>query len=122
MDYKSYGVPDLSYHGERAWFAQMEFNSRVLGVMYSGAYGRKADGSEDDSLYIAYNMHWEPHIFALPILKEGRVWKIAADTDQGFYQEGCEGELSDQKKISVVPRTVMILAARAPGGTENAAE
>lgn len=113
MDYKSYGSPDLSYHGERAWFAQMEYNSRVLGAMFCGAYARRRDGSEDDTLYIALNMHWEPHELALPTLKDEKIWKIAADSesDPGFYPAGVEKEIPSQRKIVVQPRTVVILIA-----------
>ena len=116
MDYKSYGAPDLSYHGERAWFAQMEYNSRVLGAMLCGDYGRKQDGTADESLYIACNMHWDPHEVALPTLKDKKIWKVAADADseQGFYPPGEEAELSSQRKIMIPPRTVMVLIAVAP--------
>ena len=45
-----------------------ENTSRLLGIMYCGAYAHRADGSEDASIYVAYNFHWEDRIFPLPLL------------------------------------------------------
>ena len=84
--------------------------------MYCGAYARRADGKEDDSIYIAYNLHWEPYTFALPNLKKDMKWSVKADTsrDEVFYPEGEEKVLkdSDEKSILVPPRTVMILIGK----------
>ena len=62
------GYPDISYHGEQAWYAQFENYNRHLGIMYCGLYEQKQDKTPDDFIYIAYNMHWITHEFALPIL------------------------------------------------------
>ena len=50
-DYLGKGFPDMSFHGERAWFCNMENTSRIIGVMLCGAYAKLPDGSEDDFLY-----------------------------------------------------------------------
>ena len=42
-----------------------EVSSRQLGVYYSGARTKNAD------CYVAYNMHWLEHVFALPALPKG---------------------------------------------------
>ena len=65
LDQTRCGVPDVSYHGENAWQAPKEVSSRQLGVYYSGAV---AGG---DDCFIAYNMHWLEHKFALPALPKG---------------------------------------------------
>lgn len=57
-----------------------ENTSRLLGIMYCGAYAHRADGSEDASIYVAYNFHWEDRIFALPNLAGYRKWKKVIDT------------------------------------------
>ena len=80
MDYLSCGCPDLSYHGEEAWRTSMDYQTRHIGVMLCGKYCA-ADGKEED-LYIAYNMHWEPHEFALPKPFQRR-WELLLDTDTG---------------------------------------
>ncbi len=78
MDYLSCGYPDLSYHGQDAWRPDMGYFVRHIGTMLCGKYC-----GEDGCLYIAYNMHWEPHEFALPKpLKKGRIWKLLLDTEE----------------------------------------
>ncbi|MBR6477246.1 MAG: alpha-amylase [Lachnospiraceae bacterium] len=87
MDSISCGYPDLSFHGETAWRPQFENYSRQLGVMYCGLYDEKNLGAQGnaevkksdekkDFLYLAMNMHWEPHRLGLPRLPKGRRWKI----------------------------------------------
>lgn len=80
MDYLSCGCPDLSYHGHEAWRTSMEYQMRHIGVMLCGKYCL-LDGKEDDCLYMAYNMHWEPHDLALPKLFKNRRWKLLFDTE-----------------------------------------
>ncbi|MCM1217560.1 MAG: alpha-amylase family glycosyl hydrolase [Lachnospiraceae bacterium] len=75
MDHLSCGYPDLSYHGKNAWRAQMESYNRHIGILYCGKYAVRPDGSEDDFLYLAMNMHWESHELALPKLPKGMKWE-----------------------------------------------
>ena len=116
MDYKASGCPDLSYHGERAWFLPMDGGGCSLGAMYCGQYALKSDGTPDETLYLACNMHWEPFRFALPDLEDGMTWKIKADTraEEGIYLDGEEkpAEYDGEKSILVPARTVMILIGK----------
>ena len=68
MDYRCVGLPDVSYHGLKTWCPMFDRFLRQLGILYCGKYGKKPDGREDDYFYVAFNMHWEPHEFALPNL------------------------------------------------------
>lgn len=90
-DYLGKGFPDLSFHGERAWFCNMENTSRMIGMMLCGEYARQADGTGDDFLYVGFNFHWETRSMALPNLPEGMEWKKVMDTGDltcdGFYGE-----------------------------------
>lgn len=111
MDYQGAGCPDLSYHSQRAWFSQMENTCRFIGVMYCGDYGKKEDGTFDDSLYIGYNMHWNSHKLALPSLSGKRSWSVAVDTSR----EECfleQEEPVEGKSILVPPRSIVILVGR----------
>lgn len=81
MDYLSCGCPDLSYHGNEAWRTNMDYQMRHIGAMLCGKYCTTG-GKEDDCLYMAYNMHWEPHDFALPKLFKNRRWKLFLSTDE----------------------------------------
>lgn len=89
MDTISCGYPDLSYHGQNAWYAQMENYNRHLGIMLCGLYESTGQGRTDDFVYIAMNMHWIDHDFALPDLPAGYDWKLVCDT-LDFGQEDCE--------------------------------
>ena len=81
MDHLSCGFPDLSYHGEEAWRTNMNYQTRHIGVMLCGKYC-VTDGKEDDCLYIAYNMHWEPQNFALPKPFRNTRWRMLLHTAQ----------------------------------------
>lgn len=116
MDYLACGHPDISYHGLKAWFPEFENFRRQMGIMYCGEYGLRPDGSPDDYFFVTYNMHWEPHEFALPNLPKGRQWKIAFCTDDketgGYFPDGKEKEPDSQKKIMVPPRTVIVFIGK----------
>ena len=120
VDYMAKGFPDVSFHGERAWFLNMENTSRLIGIMYCGAYAQKPDGTDDDFLYIGYNFHWEKRNIALPNLPDGMTWKKIADTsdqeEKNWFQEGKE---TYKKTIDINPRTIVVLVAR-QGEIENA--
>ncbi len=121
LDYMGCGYPDLSYHGEDAWRLAADRLSRHAGVMYCGRYAKK-DREEDDSfLYLAYNMHWEAHEFALPALPAGMRWQEVCSTDAGAGTEwqkdtaagqtgpGDGPEKDERRKYPVGGRTVCIL-------------
>ena len=111
-DYLVCGHPDVSYHGVKTWCPEFENFRRQLGIMYCGEYGEKTGGAPDDYFYTAYNMHWEPHEFALPKLPKGMMWHLAFNTDDnennGIYRHGEEPVLKNQKQFMVPPRCVVV--------------
>lgn len=108
-DYQSSGYPDLSFHGERAWYADFEQSGRGLGGMYCGSYA-----GEQDFLYIAYNFNWIAQEFALPQLPKGMDWYRAMDTSlkESFIPAEEQERLDGLKSFQVSPRTVIILEGR----------
>ena len=112
MDYLACGYPDVSYHGVQTWHPEFENFRRQLGILYCGEYGKKADGSSDNYFFIAYNMHWEPHEFALPKLPGKFAWHVAINTAEhevnGIYPDGKELKLKDQKRFMVTARTIVV--------------
>lgn len=78
MDYLRCGSPDLSYHGSEAWRPAWDPYNRHIGILLNGAYGRE---KEEGCWYIAVNMHWESHDFALPKLPKGQNWRKVLCTD-----------------------------------------
>lgn len=108
-DYLAKGMPDMSYHGHKAWYGEFENYNRQFGVMYSGLY------TEDETIYVLYNMHTVEHELALPSLKNGARWHVIADTrreDDTFLKEDQIAPLRNQKMAAVPPRTIMILAGK----------
>ena len=97
LDYLGSGCPDISFHGEDAWKPVFEYYSRCTGVMYSGKYAVNDDRCEDSDFYVAFNMHWEPHEFALPKLQKNKQWQVCIDTSLpgGF----CEAEEKAEEPI-----------------------
>lgn len=108
-DYLSRGMPDLSYHGRKAWYEEFESYNRQMGVLYAGCY------TGGETCYAAYNMHMADQKLALPVLPKGQHWYVAADTGremQTFYRKGEEMLLEDQKFVAVPPRTILILTGK----------
>ncbi len=108
-DTLSKGMPDLSYHGKRAWYGEFESYNRQVGILYAGCY----TGTE--TCYVVYNMHTTVQELALPTLPGSERWCVKADTGRevhAFYKEGEEPFLENQKMVSVPPRTILILAGR----------
>ena len=102
MDMTACGIPDVSYHGENAWQIQNEVSSRQLGVLYY-------DEAKKDICFIAYNMHWVKHTFALPALNGGKKWYKVFGTQQETEKE--EG-LENQRTIEVKERSIVFLVGR----------
>lgn len=123
-DYKSLGWPEISYHSERAWYANRESDSRSIGVLYCGAYAEekteitngKTDRKTDAFLYVIYNMHWNAHTFALPDLPEGMKWHLAIDSQkegaEAIAGEGIEEPLLKKKSLQVEGRTILVLIGK----------
>ena len=105
MDYAACGYPDLSYHGELAWRPRTENHIRNIGVMLCGKYIRINRTKEDDFFYIAYNMHWQNHLFGLPKLHKGLKWKPELCSDSEDLKEMT---LKDDA-VCVSARSVLVL-------------
>ena len=112
MDYGAVGRPDLSYHGSRAWYPDMDAYTRYVGIFYCGEYARyAADGKVDEDIYIAYNCHWEEHKFDLPRPSKKKIWKQIIHTFCGetpFITEKPE-QLEEQKQLVVPARSIVVL-------------
>ena len=107
MDYQVCGMPDVSYHGVKAWVPEFDHFRSQLGILYCGEYGRKPDGTADDSFFVAYNMHWEPHDFALPKLMKGKRWNLTIDTAEATKPESRSEDDSGQS-VTLPGRCVRI--------------
>lgn len=115
LDYIGCGYPDLSYHGEDAWRPDLSNYSRFAGAMYCGSYAKKTQEEEDDFFYVAYNMHWLNHTFALPKLPKGMKWYLVADTGMAQLMDTAkvpDGKVQEQLHIEVEARTIQIYQSK----------
>ena len=103
VDQSGCGMPDVSYHGEMAWRAPTEVASRQIGIYYSSQDKEEAD------CFVAYNMHWLEHEFALPALKKGRKWYRAASTKEGILKDLVV--LENQRNIELDEREIVVLVS-----------
>lgn len=107
LDSKSCGYPDISYHSENAWYPQMDIHIRHVGTLICGFYAKDKD---DDFFYIATNMHWEDHSFAMPKLPKDLEWAYCLDTDLGEPAEyPMQLDENGNKLVRVPSRTVLVL-------------
>ena len=105
LDRFGYGYPDLSYHGDEAWNVRLDGNNRHIGIMYCG---RGLDGESADYLYIASNMHWDTHRFALPSIANFE-WTKALETTENMLVVDSEKKTG---YIDVSPRSVTVLVGK----------
>lgn len=96
------GAPEISFHGEQAWQAPIAVASRILGIYYHN------EDKQGKSLYLALNMHWMEHDFALPSNNKGK-WQLVMDTNVGVLEK--PELLKEQKYVSVKERSIKVLVA-----------
>lgn len=104
MDYGACGYPDVSFHGEVPWQPDSSPYSRQFGIMYCGKYAWINKKTPDDYFYIAYNLHWEDHQFALPKLPKGFSWQfiLSSDVNKVPVEDG------EQMQIKVPSRSICV--------------
>lgn len=116
MDSLGCGQPDISCHGMKAWQPDFSDSCHQLSIMYCGEYGHKKDGTRDEDFLLIYNMHWEPHLFALPKLSKRRRWHLVVDTgrkeSENFQENGNEPMLEEQRTYEAEPRSIVVLMGK----------
>lgn len=108
-DYRSSGFPDISFHGDQAWYGGFDRAARHVGSMFNCSYA-----GEEGYLYIAWNFDWVPQQFALPMLPKTEKWYKVMDTSlaESFLSEEKQLPLPEAKQFEVSARTVVILEGR----------
>jgi glycogen operon protein len=100
LDRYGFGYPDLSYHGSEAWRAQTESYNRHIGIMYCG--------NDVECIYIAYNMHWDTHRFALPSIGNYEWTEVIGTDDNKVVID----EELNADYIDIKPRSITILVGK----------
>jgi len=111
-DYMQYGFPDLSFHSSELWKVDTDMLSRQFALLYCGKYMQ-----EDEYIYIAYNLHWTDHAFAVPKLPKGYQWTPVADThvSEDIKNSGADiSHINDKERgaITVKERSIVIMLGR----------
>lgn len=110
MDYAACGYPDLSYHADAAWYPKFDNHLRHIAIMLCGKYAKLTRTADDDFFYMAYNLHWENHSFALPKLPKGLKWKICMMSCETVVYDKVVPTVVDAGDEIIVPdRTIVIL-------------
>lgn len=81
QDYAGQGLPDISFHGIRAWMPDYGYYSRTLGILLNGHYAMKDKRNADAGFFLLLNMHWEAHEFDLPTIDDNPYTRILASDD-----------------------------------------
>ncbi len=109
------GYPDISWHGVQAWQPDWSHHARTLAFMLAGQNGGESRQA-NTFIYVAMNMHWDPHRFELPRLPARQHWHLVADTHldspEDIHEPGEEPLLRHQKQFQVGPRSVIMLIGR----------
>ncbi|MBS5483764.1 MAG: alpha-amylase [Eubacterium sp.] len=105
MDYKSYGLPDMSYHGTKAWYADFSHFNRHFSVMYCGKYALLDKAGEEQDIYIAYNMYWENQEFGVPSARNKKKWHLEFSTD------GNKKDCDIERMYEAPGRSISVLVA-----------
>ena len=117
FDTKGIGIHDMSVHGMQAWRADFSNYSRMLGILLGGRYGI----TEDDDIYIAFNMFWEQKVFELPNPTVGKKWYPAIDTHSGEFftlppKKKRKRKIKPEKQLFreylVEPRSIVVFVGR----------
>ena len=70
--------PDIIWHGFQPCQPDFAKESHCLAFALDG---RRSDRLElDRDIYVAFNAHWEPHVFQIPASPSGRPWRRTVDT------------------------------------------
>ncbi len=108
-DYRTFGLPDLSLHGENAWISEVETGRKSLGVMYCGAYAKES--MQENDIYVAYNFLSAVTTLALPKI-QGKQWYLAIDSANEEHPI-CESVLCEDQKILIIkPQSICVLVGK----------
>ena len=107
-DFSFTGVPDISFHGVKAWYPDFGYYSRTVGVCLNGDYAAKTADGKDSSFLLLINTHWEEHEFQLPVIKRGEWEKILST---GSAPKSVESPSHEQREV-VPARTICLYISK----------
>ncbi len=110
-DYRSVGLPDVSYHGENAWISEFDMGHMSLGVWYCGEYSK--DPSHKEDIYTAYNFYSAASTVALPKLSKKKKWYLLIDSANEETPVLKSGVLcEDQQHLILKSQSICVLIGK----------
>ena len=104
LDRAHIGYPDLSYHSDEAWKADLATYNRHLGIMYS-----LVDEKDNVTLYyLAYNFYWKEITFSLPYLPSSAKWDVLFATADVKEKEEEKEETKQGMKYELESRSCAV--------------
>jgi len=114
-DYVGSGLPDISWHGTKAWYADWSAETRTIAFLLCGRHAKQGTVT-DNTIYVAANSHWQAHWFELPQPPAGTQWHVFANTGapvpDNVWAPGTEPRLENQQGILLGDRSVVVLLAK----------
>ncbi len=114
-DYVGSGLPDISWHGTKAWYADWSAETRTIAFLLCGRHAKQGTVT-DNTIYVAANSHWQAHWFELPAPPAGTQWHVFANTGapvpDNVWAPGTEPRLENQQGILLGDRSVVVLLAK----------
>ena len=104
------GYPEVSFHGDKAWYYDFGVSRRTVGILYDG---RAVDGC---FLYVIYNASVSSENVALPPLPDKWEWTRVLDTGRktdNVFPDSPEA-VDSEKYYEAAPMTVTVLMGREP--------
>lgn len=113
-DYKGFGYPDLSYHGDNGWRMSAGGGDSSVGMMYACKYAPSDEKIKDDYIYIGYNFSVLDQQLALPDLPKKYRWYCVLDTgEEKSFEERRTG--NGALTFLIRKQTVCMLVGRREG-------
>ena len=103
LDRAHIGYPDLSYHSDEAWKADLATYNRHLGIMYSSL-----DKGNVTLYYLAYNFYWKEITFSLPFLPVSAKWDVVFSTGDVKEKEEEKEETKQGMKFELESRSCAV--------------
>ena len=103
LDRAHIGYPDLSYHSDEAWKADLATYNRHLGIMYSSL-----DKGNVTLYYLAYNFYWKEITFSLPFLPVSVKWDVVFSTGDVKEKEEEKEETKQGMKFELESRSCAV--------------
>ena len=103
LDRAHIGYPDLSYHSDEAWKADLATYNRHLGIMYSSL-----DKGNVTLYYLAYNFYWKEITFSLPFLPVSAKWDVVFSTGDVKEKEEEKEETKQGIKFELESRSCAV--------------